>query len=167
MNLLQVVLPQESVVPNLGDAVLCEKHVFHVGQDAHLADLRDAILPGVKVLQGVVVVQVVVISQVVDLVRLDVQPLDTGGYKCVVEPGQSVVGDVEPLECDLRLEKSIDILQLIFCQIQRLQVLQGFEGLLFKFLEAISTEIQVFQIWGFFKGPFSNSTQLIATNFEG
>ncbi len=76
--------------------------------------------------------QPVVVSERVNLVPYDVQPLDGGGHEGKVEPGQTVVGHVEPLHVRLGLKEAVDVLQLVLGQVQGLEALQNAEGLLYK-----------------------------------
>ena len=59
--------------------------------------------------------------------------------ECVVEPGQVVHRQIEPLEVGLGGQQSINILHLILGQVQRGQVLEGGKGLLLQAKETVGT----------------------------
>ena len=94
----QVGLLEEGVTLHLGDLVVVQVEPLHAHRDRVPRDLGQLVLARVEYAQIQLALDLEVIAQLPYLVRVYVEPLQSGRYHRVVEPSKFVVAHVQPHE---------------------------------------------------------------------
>ena len=118
----QLVQAGETVSGDVADPVVVEVDVGEVAKETATLHSLDVVEAGIESVEVVATGESVVVANLLDLVVVDVQPLETPGDEGEVEPAEMVGGDIEPVKVDQGRDQSIHVLQLVVVQSQGPQV---------------------------------------------
>jgi len=141
----EVHLVGEGVWPHGADVIVVDEEQLHAVRHGQRPQLGDAIVTGVQGLDFGIA-NFVIVTETLDIVAVDIEPLEITGYEGVIEPLDVILRQIQQQQTGDAGEHAVDVRQEVAVEPDRLQPDVALERVSLHVLHLVAGEIEDLQI---------------------